>query len=101
MKDFAKSFYKSKRWQKCREGFIQSRQAIDGGLCQNGCGQLGFIVHHKIKLTPENIENPSIAVGWDNLEFVCKDCHDRIHDQDIHGETRCYFGADGQPIPRT
>lgn len=98
-KDFAEKFYKSTAWEKCRDGFIAHRRMIDGGMCR--CGKLGYIVHHKIKLTPENINDPMIALGWDNLEYVCKDCHDKIHHEDMHGPSRCTFDADGQPIPKT
>ncbi len=101
-KDFAIRFYKSKAWEQCRDGFIATRQAIDGGMCQEGCGNLGYIVHHRIKLTPKNISDPNITLGWDNLEYVCKDCHDKIHHDDIHGNTSvCLFDSDGQPIPKT
>ena len=37
------------------------------------------IVHHKIELTPDNIDNPKITLGFDNLEAVCRDCHASIH----------------------
>ena len=33
-------------------------------------------VHHKIPLTAENLKNAEIALGWDNLELLCKKCHD-------------------------
>lgn len=31
---FAKAFYKSTKWRKCRAAFVASRVNIDGGLCQ-------------------------------------------------------------------
>jgi len=37
------------------------------------------IVHHKIELTPDNIDNPKITLGFDNLEAVCRECHSSIH----------------------
>ena len=39
----------------------------------------GEEVHHKIRLTPENISNPAIALNWDNLELLCKKCHMEEH----------------------
>ena len=39
----------------------------------------GDEVHHKIRLTPENITDPSIALNWDNLELLCKACHQEEH----------------------
>lgn len=100
-KEFAINFYRSKAWENCRSGYIAHRQSIDGGMCEEGCGGLGFIVHHKVKLTPVNINDALIALGWDNLEYVCKDCHDKIHHEDMHGPSLCSFDEDGQPIPKT
>lgn len=40
----------------------------------------GVIVHHKIHLTPENIYDRNIALSWDNLELLCRDCHDKEHE---------------------
>ena len=73
-KEFAKAFYKSKAWLRCREGFIQSVY----GLC-NRCGKPGYIVHHKILLTPSNIDNPDITLNWDRLEYLCQECHNLEH----------------------
>ena len=36
-------------------------------------------VHHKIKLTPANVNNPEISLNWKNLEALCKDCHLNKH----------------------
>lgn len=39
-------------------------------------------VHHKIRLTKENINEPSIALNFDNLEALCEQCHDKEHEED-------------------
>ncbi len=79
MKDFAKGFYRSKAWQRTRTAYISSA----GGLCEDCLGKglyrPGEIVHHIIPLTPENIGDPSIALSWDNLRLVCRDCHGEEH----------------------
>lgn len=49
-KEYAKSFYKSKEWIKCRNSYI----TFVHGLCER-CGKPGKIVHHKKKITPMNI----------------------------------------------
>ena len=100
MQDFANRFYKSRRWRDCRRAYIAKRLLIDGGLCEECREAPGFIVHHRVKLTPENINNPSIALNHSLLAYVCKDCHD---DYDGHGLNKakrliCDFAADGQPI---
>ena len=79
MKDYAKAFYKSAAWKKTRDAFLKSK----GGLCERcykkGRFTPGVIVHHKIHLTPENINVPEITLNWDNLELLCRDCHAAEH----------------------
>lgn len=79
MKEFAAFFYKSKAWQNCRSAYAKSV----GGLCEQclkrGLVKTGDIVHHKIKLTPDNINDPAVALSWDNLELLCRDCHAKAH----------------------
>jgi 5-methylcytosine-specific restriction endonuclease McrA len=75
MREFAKAFYESPAWRRTRE-YILKR---DAGLCVH-CGEPGVIVHHKIELTPRNIDDPAIALGEDNLETVCRTCHALIHE---------------------
>lgn len=103
MKEFAKEFYKSKRWQSCRTSYIDKRLLIDGGICEMCGEQPGYIVHHKVKLTPGNINDPQISLNHDLLEFVCKNCHDKEHFEDIHGKkankSKVEFDLDGEPIP--
>ncbi len=79
MKEFAEWFYKSRAWRRVRKAYIDYRKSIDGGLCEKCRTELGYIVHHKEELTAWNIHNPEIALGFDNLEFVCKNCHELIH----------------------
>lgn len=38
-----------------------------------------LIVHHKKKLTPENINDPAVALSFDNLELLCDEHHNRQH----------------------
>lgn len=74
MQEWAKSFYKSKTWRECRDAYYVSKH----GLCER-CGNPGKIVHHKIYLTPENINDPNISLNWDNLELLCPQCHNIEH----------------------
>ena len=75
-REFAISFYNSKEWKKCREAYKQSVY----GLCER-CGSPGGEVHHKIYLTPENINDPNITLNWDNLELLCASCHSKEHNE--------------------
>lgn len=74
-KQFSKAFYKSRLWQDCRESYAKSK----GWVCER-CGRPGsFEVHHKILLTPENINDPSVTTNWDNLCLLCWSCHRQLH----------------------
>ena len=77
--NFAHEFYMSWAWIKCARSYKKSK----GGLCER-CWSKGLIipaeeVHHKVKLTPDNISDPKIALNWDNLECLCKNCHMEEH----------------------
>ena len=79
MKEYAESFYSSKAWQACRKAY---RLSV-GGLCERcrakGLIVPGEIVHHKVHLTPDNIQDTSVTLNWDNLELLCRDCHALVH----------------------
>ena len=100
-KEWAKAFYNSKKWIRCRNSYIGFRISIDGGTCEECKRQQGYIVHHTITLTAENITDPDVALNHDNMKYVCKDCHDRY---DGHGignkklKPLCAFDEHGQPI---
>ena len=101
---FAEAFYHSKPWKKCRASFISKRKAIDGGLCQDCHKRPGFIVHHKIELTPDNINNPDISLNHSNLKYVCKLCHETVESHSyrrkhVQDEIRYTFDAQGNPVP--
>lgn len=74
MKDYAKKFYLSKEWKKCRDAYFKYRF----GLCER-CGENGDIVHHKCYITPQNINDPEVTLNWSNLEVLCQKCHNREH----------------------
>lgn len=101
-KVFAKGFYNSNKWQACRQSFISDRILIDGGLCQL-CGKhLGYIVHHKVMLNESNINNPDVTLNFDNLMYVCKQCHDNLPGHGLGCKHKKYFFDDDgmlQPIP--
>jgi 5-methylcytosine-specific restriction endonuclease McrA len=79
MKEYAKTFYKSKAWQRTRTAYAQSI----GGLCEeclsNGIYRAGKIVHHIKEISPDTIDNPEVTLSWDNLRLLCVDCHAKVH----------------------
>lgn len=97
-KEFAKPFYNSKQWKKCRASFIAYRKSIDGGLCQTCHDNLGFIVHHTIWITPENINDTDITLNHRYLKYDCLVCHNK--EKDGEEESNYYFGLDGQLHPK-
>ena len=76
-RDFARAFYNSAAWQRCRAAYIEHVH----GLCER-CHRPGWIVHHKCYLTPANIDDPSVTLNFDNLEYLCQDCHNAEHGGD-------------------
>lgn len=78
-REFAGKFYGSAAWQNVRDNYVKAA----GGLCERcyAKGKIvpGEIVHHKVHLEPENINDPEIALSFDNLELLCRDCHGQEH----------------------
>ena len=74
MKEWARWFYLSKAWRRARAAKIEETF----GLCEL-CSKPAEIVHHKIWLTPNNINDYDISLNPENLMCVCRDCHAVIH----------------------
>ena len=86
------NFYKSTVWQVARQIKYQE---------QNGkyeqCDRVGEEVHHKIRLTVDNVKDPTISINLENLEPLYKDCHNKEHKRFIKGKE---FDSDGNLISR-
>ena len=81
---FANRFYSSEAWKKCRAEFKKSKgklceSCLAKGIINAGSKENPLQVHHKVELTPENIDDPSITLNWDNLELLCDRCHKKEH----------------------
>lgn len=92
-REFAAAFYHSAAWKKAQRLAMQ----LHYGVCVK-CGRPGKIVHHKIWLTLENITDPSIALGQDNLMVLCTDCHNRIHAKESSVREGLEFDGSGQLV---
>ena len=93
-REFARQFYKSAAWQHARELAL----IRDKGLCQGpGCMMPAQEVHHVIELTPENINDPTVAINVDNLTCLCRDCHMKIHKAKDEN-ARYIFDENGMPV---
>ena len=91
-KEFAKAFYNSRKWKKCRDAYIKHREAIDGGLCESCKERIGYIVHHRTELTPDNINDPDITLNFRNLKYDCHICHQKENAKDGPADGLVQYG---------
>lgn len=97
-KEFSRKFYDSPAWRKVRKSYIAHRKAIDGGLCEDCQDVPGYIVDHKEELTPNNINDPMIALDFQNFQYLCLTCHNK-KTFGVQEAQRYFFGRDGQVYP--
>lgn len=83
-KPFARQFYSSKAWQDCREEYAKRQNYLCENCLRNGIYKPGVIVHHKIEIDPITIHKPEIALNFDNLELLCRECHAERHPDSKH-----------------
>ena len=86
------NFYKSAAWQVARQIKYQEQD----GRCER-CKRVGEEVHHRIRLTPANVIDPLVSVNQENLELLCKDCHNKEHNRFTKEKE---FDDEGNLIPR-
>ena len=92
------SFYTSWIWRKCRKAFEESKgnlceRCLKRGIIEPGSKDRPLEVHHRVPLTVDNIKDASIALGWENLELLCKSCHDEERER---RQKRWRIGPDGR-----
>jgi len=106
-----KDFYQSKAWKQVRKN-VWIKQNL---LCFN-CGKPVYvdglsdylpkekrrtgIVHHKIWLDNNNIEDDNITLNEDNLIGICLDCHNKIHSVSSSTRKEVKFDEEGNLIKR-
>lgn len=92
-REFAKKFYNSAAWVKTSKAYAASRLFI----CER-CGEPAkkYVVHHKRHLTPQNINDPAVALSWDNLQLLCLDCHNTTHY--AKQKRKIFFDSSGQVV---
>lgn len=80
-------FYNSKAWRTASKAYAESRGYICE-LCKNKYLDPNIKpiykqlhVHHKIELTDENVNDPSIALNADNFQLLCLHCHNVVTNQ--------------------
>ena len=92
-REFSKAFYNSSVWKKTAR--LYKNNVF--GICEK-CGHEGHIVHHKIHLTPFNMNDPSITLSLDNLMYLCLECHNAIHAKEEMNSRQSVFDSDGNMI---
>lgn len=87
------AFYHSKAWRD-----LSYLLRLKSGKCQR-CGRIVDIkqlhAHHKVLLTPSNVNDISISLNPDNIEILCSSCHDEEHNRFGYTEHHIYiiYGA--------
>jgi 5-methylcytosine-specific restriction protein A len=109
-KEFAKRFYNGRAWREGRAAYIDSvTQRLGGPYCERcfarGVIKPGYIVHHKHKLEPGNIDDQRVTLDPNNYEYVCLECHnaDELGEHSGSGPKlkprRCKYDAEGRVLP--
>lgn len=81
-----KQFYKSDKWEAFRQIIIDQRTDADGFIHCAQCGKpilkkYDLVIHHKMELSEDNVNDYSISLNPDNVECVCFKCHNKLHDR--------------------
>lgn len=86
------AFYKTWEWRKCREAYFKKAKGLCERCLAKGIIKQGEIVHHIKEMDSETIKNPKLAFGFDNLQLVCRDCHNEIHEnrKKLSGRSKRY-----------
>ena len=104
-------FYNSKLWNNVRKN-VWIKQNLLCAVCGKPVYVDGIseylpkekrrtgIVHHKIWLDNNNINDDNITINEDNLIGVCKECHEKIHHSNMSCRKDMMFDDDGNIIPR-
>ena len=92
-KDYAKKFYNSQAWVDVRNSYYTEKF----GICER-CGMSGEIVHHKIYINPTNINDVNITLNKNNLELLCRTCHNLEHEGTSSTRKGIVFNANGDIV---
>lgn len=96
------NFYASKIWRDFRTRLIAERMTEEGIKCER-CRKIvgsssNIEAHHKIELTEENVNDYNISLNPDNVELICKDCHNKEHDRFGHEREKEVYIVYGCPL---
>ena len=103
-KTFAIEFYSSRAWKKCREAYKKQQGYLCERCAAKGLYTPGVIVHHRTRVSPETIDDPEVLLNFDNLELLCRECHEAEHKNDRikkKENDRYVIGEDGKIVIKT
>lgn len=79
MRSIDNGFYRTKLWRETQRAYMCSVDGVCERCLAKGQVVPARVVHHKIHLNSSNVLDASIAYGFDNLEALCSDCHNKEH----------------------
>lgn len=79
MRSIDRKFYESQTWRDCQAAYMKKANHLCERCLKNGRHEPARIVHHKIHLTPATLGDPELMYGFDNLEALCQECHNKEH----------------------
>lgn len=85
-------FYNSPAWKDCRAAYAASVSYLCEDCLAKGLYVGGRVVHHVKPVTLHNVNNPAITLSWDNLRYLCQDCHAARHSRPQRRYTVDEFG---------
>lgn len=106
-----RNFYNSKAWKTVRKN-VWLKQHLLCNRCYKPVYVDGLskwitkaerrtgIVHHIVYLDETNINDDSVTLNMDNLEGICKECHEKEHHQDEVTRKGYLFDKEGNLVQR-
>lgn len=90
------SFYTSDEWRRFRQTVINERMHDDGFVYDEVTGkpivkQYDIILHHKIELTEENVNDYDISLNPQNIQIVSHKTHNFIHNKLGYAQRQVYL----------
>ena len=79
MRSIDRKFYESQTWRDCQAAYMKKANHLCERCLAKGRHEPARIVHHRIHLTQENLGDPELMYGFDNLEALCIECHNTEH----------------------
>lgn len=78
-------FYKSSEWKKTRNAYLQAFPLCENCLLKSPAEyNPSKYVHHIVELNADNVNDPTIALSFNNLKALCFNCHEEMHGRKVN-----------------